>query len=128
MQLMRWTHKWVGLVLGLQFLLWAVSGAMMALLDHHKVSAEDAILPAAQVEMPAQPLPLGAIPAAVGGALLKLQLKPMGDRYVYEATTAQGVQIIDAEDGRRIAIDAAQARAGRRPVQRYRAGEVCSAG
>ena len=110
MQLIRWMHKWVGLVLGIQFLLWTVSGAMMALLDHHKVSAEGVILPAAQVEIPALLLPLAAIPAAVGGTPLKLQLKPMGDRYVYEATTADGVHVIDAEDGRRIAIDAALAR------------------
>jgi len=110
MQLIRWMHNWVGLVLGLQFLLWSVSGAMMALLDHHKVSAEDAILPVAQAEMPASPLPLADIPAAAGGPLLKLQLKPLGDRYVYEATTATGVQILDAADGRPIPIDATTAR------------------
>lgn len=26
-------HKWVGLAVGLQFVLWAISGAAMALLD-----------------------------------------------------------------------------------------------
>ena len=45
MFLIRWLHKWFGLILGLQFLLWTLSGAMMALLDHHKVAAEDAVLP-----------------------------------------------------------------------------------
>ena len=39
MFLIRWLHKWSGLVLGLQFLLWALSGAVMALLDHHKSQA-----------------------------------------------------------------------------------------
>ena len=28
----RRIHKWVGLILGLQFLLWALSGSVMALL------------------------------------------------------------------------------------------------
>lgn len=110
MLLIRWLHKWFGLVLGLQFLLWAVSGSMMALLDHHKVAADGVILPVAQIAMPADPMPLAAITAAVGAPLLKLQLKPLYDRYVYEATTADGVQIIDAQQGRPIAIDAAKAR------------------
>src|SRR3546814_15440981 len=33
----RRIHKWVGLILGLQFLLWALSGSVMALLDKDKV-------------------------------------------------------------------------------------------
>ena len=33
----RRIHKWVGLILGVQFLLWALSGSMMALLDQEKV-------------------------------------------------------------------------------------------
>src|SRR3546814_3064237 len=33
----RRIHKWVGLILGLQFLLWALSGSVMALLDKNKV-------------------------------------------------------------------------------------------
>ena len=31
MFLIRTLHKWFGLVLGLQFLIWALSGAVMAL-------------------------------------------------------------------------------------------------
>src|SRR3546814_5796787 len=33
----RRIHKWVGLILGLQFLPWALSGSVMALLDKDKV-------------------------------------------------------------------------------------------
>src|SRR3546814_11623581 len=33
----RRIHKWVGLILGLQFLLWALSGSVMALLDKDQV-------------------------------------------------------------------------------------------
>jgi hypothetical protein len=33
----RRIHKWVGLIIGLQFLLWALSGSVMALLDKDKV-------------------------------------------------------------------------------------------
>lgn len=110
MFLIRWLHKWFGLVLGLQFLLWAVSGSMMALLDHHKVSAEGAILPAAHIGLPAELLPLAAVTDAVGAPVLKLQLKPLYDRYVYEATTAEGIRLIEAGSGRPITIDAPKAR------------------
>ena len=121
MFLIRWLHKWFGLILGLQFLLWAVSGATMALLDHHKVSAEDAILPARQVSAPAAPLPLAAVQARVGAPVLQLQLKPLSDTYVYEVTTPSGVQVLDAVRGTPIPIDAAKAEA--LAVARYSGGE-----
>ena len=35
---LRKIHKWVGLVIGLQFLLWAVSGLAMALIDMEEVA------------------------------------------------------------------------------------------
>ena len=40
--LCRKIHKWVGLVLGLQFVLWALSGSVMALLDSDKVGGHSA--------------------------------------------------------------------------------------
>lgn len=110
MFLIRWLHKWFGLVLGLQFLLWAGSGAVMALLDHHEVSGEHAILPVAEVARPAEPLPLAAVSERVGGPILKLQLKPLFDTYIYEATTPAGVRLLDAVSGTPITVDAAKAR------------------
>jgi hypothetical protein len=110
MFMIRWLHKWFGLVLGLQFLLWALSGATMALLDHHEVSGEHAILPVAEIAPPTDPQPLAAVAERVGAPVLALQLKPLFDRYVYEATTPTGVRLIDAVTGEPIAIDAAKAR------------------
>lgn len=110
MFLIRWLHKWFGLVLGLQFLLWAASGATMALLDHHEVSGEHAILPVAQIAGPADPLPLAVVAEKIGAPILKLQLKPLFDTYVYEATTPQGVRLLDAVRGTPIAVDAAKGR------------------
>ena len=110
MFLIRWLHKWFGLVLGLQFLLWAGSGAVMALLDHHEVSGEHAVLPVAQIAVPAEPLPLAAVAEQIGGPILKLQLKPLFDTYVYEATTPQGTRLLDAVRGTPITIDAAKGR------------------
>ncbi|MGA0607183.1 PepSY domain-containing protein [Phenylobacterium sp. VNQ135] len=110
MFLIRTLHKWFGLVLGVQFLLWALSGAVMALLDHHKVSGEHALLPVAGLQAPAELLPLARVAQAIGQPIQKLQLKPLHDTYVYEATTPQGVKILDAVTGAPMAIDAAKAR------------------
>lgn len=110
MFLIRWLHKWFGLVLGLQFLLWALSGAVMALLDHHKVAAEDAVLPVAQLAAPDAALPLARVAETVGGPVTKLALKPLHDRWIYEATTPAGVRLVDAVSGQLIGIDAAKAR------------------
>ncbi len=110
MFLIRTLHKWFGLVLGLQFLLWSLSGAVMAMLPHHKVSGEHAILPVAAPPPPAQMLPLAGLADALGQPILKLRLKPLYDSYVYEATTPSGVKLVNAVSGEAIAIDAAKAR------------------
>ena len=47
---LRRIHKWVGLVIGLQFLLFAISGTAMALLDMDEVAGGPI------AEMPARPL------------------------------------------------------------------------
>jgi uncharacterized iron-regulated membrane protein len=124
MFLIRWLHKWFGLVLGLQFLLWAGSGTVMALLDHHEVSAEHSVLPVAQPASPPQPLPLAKVAERVGAPIVTLQLKPLYDSYVYEATTPLGVRLLDAATGAPIEIDAARAKtlavaryAGSEPVK-----------
>lgn len=119
MFLIRTLHKWFGLIVGLQFLLWTLSGATMALLDHHKVSADDALLDVARLPVP-QVLPLDRVSDAVGEPILKMQLKPLFDRYVYEATTPKGVRLVDAVTADPITIDASEAR--RLAVARYSGG------
>ena len=124
MFLIRTLHKWFGLILGLQFLLWALSGAVMALIDHGKVAGEHAVRPAAQLTSVPAPAPLATIQAAAGSAIVKLELKPLLDRWVYQVTTPEGVRLFDAATARPIAVDAALARtlataryAGSAPVE-----------
>ena len=40
---LRKLHKWVALFVGIQVLLWTVSGATFAWLDHHRVQGELAL-------------------------------------------------------------------------------------
>lgn len=43
MRFLRKLHKWLGLIVVLQLLLWTVSGTVFAWLDHHEVSAEHSV-------------------------------------------------------------------------------------
>ncbi|MEW5684635.1 MAG: PepSY domain-containing protein [Pseudomonadota bacterium] len=124
MFLIRTLHKWFGLILGLQFLIWSLSGAVMALLDHHEVSGEHAVLSAALPAVAPGPAPLATVQAAVGAPIQKLELKALFDRWVYQATTADGVRLLDAATVQPIAVDAPLARtlavaryAGSAPVE-----------
>ena len=107
---LRRIHKWVGLVIGVQVLLWAVSGAMMAILDMDEVAGGQtrsqppfAERAAARDGWEAVGRQLGATP--ITGARLTRLL----GRQVYHVTTADGVRLFDAETGRRVSIDAALA-------------------
>ena len=51
MFLIRTLHKWFGLVLGLQMLLWSISGAMMALPGRLAVDVASANSPAEAAEI-----------------------------------------------------------------------------
>lgn len=110
MFLIRTLHKWFGLVLGLQFLIWALSGAVMAILDHGKVRGGDLLLPVAQLTSTPEPVSLGTVQSAVSAPVLALELKPLFDRWVYQATTPKSVLLLDAETGKPVEVDAAAAR------------------
>lgn len=109
MLLVRTLHKWAGLILGLQFVLWAISGAMMALLDHHKVAADATIQRPAAAALPAAVLPFTTVASDIGAPITKLRLRPLQGRYVYEATTPAGVRIVDAVTGRPVVVGPTEA-------------------
>ncbi len=111
MFLIRKLHKWFGLVLGLQFLIWSLSGAVMALLDHDKVSGAHVLAPAAEMSIAPEPAPLAAVQSGVGAPILGLELKPLLGRWVYQVTTADGVVLLDAGTAGRVTLDAPRARA-----------------
>lgn len=109
--LLRRIHKWIGLVLGLQFVIWTVSGATMALLDMDEVAGGK--------KRPAQALPL-SLPASsswpkvqgslAGQAITGVAVRPLPGRPVFEVTTATGVRLFDVVDGRPVTIDHIRAR------------------
>ncbi|HZG33674.1 MAG TPA: hypothetical protein VEZ59_10400 [Sphingopyxis sp.] len=104
----RRIHKWVGLILGLQFLLWALSGSVMALLDKDKVGGHGGGM------SHAHPLPegdyfgLAGLPR--GEAVEGLVLRDLGARPVYEVHGSKGVRLVDATTGEAIRVDQQLAR------------------
>ncbi|MGX7926432.1 PepSY domain-containing protein [Tsuneonella sp. HG094] len=106
--LFRRIHKWVGLILGIQFLLWALSGSMMALLDMDKVGGHDGGMGHAH------PLPAGEYAALASlprdEPVTGLVLRDIGARPLYEVRSAKGVRLIDATTGEAITVDQSTAR------------------
>ena len=118
---LRRIHKWVGLVIGLQFLLWAISGTAMALLDMDEVAGGPV------AEMPARPLPTGSTSwprvqqELSGQSITGLRLRSLPQGTVYQVSTAQDVRLFSATDGNPVVIDRANATAVARAAHRERA-------
>lgn len=100
--LWRKIHKWVGLILGLQFVMWTLSGTVMALLDSDKVGGHSE----APMTAAAQAWPADMVAPATGQAVEGLTLRRIVDRPVYEIKDRQGVRLVDARSGQPISIDA----------------------
>lgn len=102
--LFRRIHKWIGLILGLQFVLWTLSGSMMALLDMEQVGGH------AMAATHAHPLPADATfvnPATLAGlgAVSGVTLRDLAGRPVYELRTANGLHLVSAVDGGEMTVN-----------------------
>lgn len=106
--LLRRIHKWIGLVIGLQLVLWTLSGAVMSMLDHETVAggpaaaARPAALPASSAWSEVQR-------QLVGRKISGVTVRPLLDRHVYAVTADGGSLLFNAESGRPVVIDAALA-------------------
>ena len=107
--LLRVLHKWIGLIIGLQFLLWTLSGAIMALLDMETVAGGERRDPPRVKAVTTDAWPsvlqrLGAKP------ITGLTMRPLLDRQLYEVKTPEGVKLFDAALGHAVTVDARLAR------------------
>lgn len=107
---MRRLHVWVGLVAGLQFLLWMGSGLVMSLLDaekvHGAVTRAEAPSPRAWIGGTVAPQ---QVLAAQRGAVDTLATGWLEDRPVYRLAQGKRAWLVDARDGRDVSVDAALA-------------------
>ena len=107
---MRKLHRWLGLLVGLQLLIWIASGAVMSVLDAHVVSGEvtdarEASRPPPSTDRPPlEPAQLLAAQRIV--APTELQLIERLGRRLWRVQSELGVTLHDAYDGARVALDA----------------------
>lgn len=107
----RRLHKWIGIIIGLQLLLWTLSGAMMSLIDHEQVSGGHGAEPPPAPAMPASAAAWPIALRSLGGApVTGIAVRPMLDRQVIEIATPGGVRLFDAASGATIPVDALLAR------------------
>ena len=110
MRFFRKLHKWLGLIVGIQLLLWTISGLVFAWLDHHQVMPEHHAPPSpvfprgATIAEPSQWLN-----GYAGKELYDIRLSPLLDQWVWRVETSDGVDLRRAADGQSLDIDASLA-------------------
>lgn len=95
-------HKWIGLVVGIQVVLWMLSGLVMAVLPIETVRSEHNIAEQPQVYLEGLgPLaPLDSAIAAAGGNAVSAMLTTVAGDPVYEIKKADGTTVLaDARSG-----------------------------
>ena len=107
---MRKIHKWVGLIIAIQFVLWMTSGVMMSLLDAGKVAGREfRIRPAANAVWPADALSVDAVLARTSEQVMTISSAWVLDRPVYQLVNDKSTWMVDALKGKPLVLDAALA-------------------
>jgi Na+-transporting NADH:ubiquinone oxidoreductase subunit F len=120
---LRKLHKWVALFVGIQVLMWTLSGTMFAWLDHHGVQGEHlASEPPVQRLTPAVPLaePAAWVDAVPSTSVRDLRLVALDGSWIYRIEHEEGIDLRRASDGVRVTIDEPLVR--RLAIQRYQGG------
>lgn len=105
----RKLHKWVGLIIALQFVLWMASGLTMGLLDqdtveghHHQAShTREAVAWPDGMLAPARVLAASKLPVQT------VEATWLQDRPVYRLAHKSAIWLVDAKDGQPVKVDAA---------------------
>lgn len=108
MLFLRKLHKWLGLIVGLQLVLWTVSGSVFAWLNHHEVEGKHAAI----VPVPS-PLhyesrsrePTTWLRNYPFGSVYELQLVRLVNEPVWRIELEDRVELRRAADGERIKVD-----------------------
>ena len=103
---MRKIHKWVGLVIAIQFVLWMASGVVMSLLDAKKVAGREfRIMPAAAPAWPGTVMPVDAVLAKSRAQVMNISSGWLLDRPVYQLANDKATWMVDAVKGNPVALD-----------------------
>lgn len=106
----RRLHKWVGLIIALQFVIWVGSGLVMSLLDHERVEGgQHRAKQAHASSWPTDAVPPGRILKASQRPVQSLEATRLLDQAVYRLAGGETVWLLDAKTGHSVAIDALKA-------------------
>jgi Na+-transporting NADH:ubiquinone oxidoreductase subunit F len=108
MQFLRKLHKWLGLLIALQVVLWAASGVMFAWLDHSKVGAVGSVRTVeASVLAPAlvRSEPTAWLGEYAQQDLYDVRAVSLADRWVWRVELQGRVELRALEDGAPLQLD-----------------------
>lgn len=113
MVFMRKLHKWLGLLIGLQVVLWAASGVMFAWLDPAAVGAARSVRTVEPAVL--SPVAMKAGPATwlhnyAQQELYDVRAVPLAKRWVWRIELQNRVELRAIEDGSTVQLDEAWAR------------------
>jgi len=98
----RRAHKWIGLLIGVQALLWMISGLYMVVVPLDVIHGDHLVhAPRAQLAASGARMPLAALHEAYPG-ITAVRLKRLLDRDVVEIRQGQKVSLVDAISGKTI--------------------------
>ena len=109
---MRTVHKWVTLVLALQFVAWMTSGLALSLLDHDAVAGHyhRRTTESATRTWPTGLLSPGNVMTNAGERVQRIETAWLLDRPVYKLSNDQRTWLVDAATGRPATVDRSAAR------------------
>ncbi|MFT6712063.1 MAG: Na+-transporting NADH:ubiquinone oxidoreductase subunit F [Arenicella sp.] len=99
---LRTLHKWLGIVIGLQVLIWVTSGTIISLLDQQIVGGRSTkqAVPAKQVLANAADLvPLQMLSLSVAEPIISVRLERVVSQLVYRVKTTTQTRSYNAETG-----------------------------
>lgn len=109
---LRIVHKWVGLMVGVQVLIWVFSGMLISLLDTNIVngSATRANISAnSKLNAPQNLASLTDIAFKLNEPVIKVSLESVFDQPIYRITTTNGALLFNALSGEQFNISANEA-------------------
>ncbi len=123
MKTLRTLHRWFGVLVFIQVLLWIGSGLVISLLDADLARGKTTLadLPAAPLVSEAL-LPVAAVPRPFAG-IESVRLQHLADTLVYRVAGRDSSQLYDAFTGERVTVDQALALAIARQSYRPLSGD-----
>ena len=107
----RRIHKWIGLLIGVQFMLWMGSGALMSLLDSEKVSGSLSRTPKlGSPQWPDKTFPIGAVLAKQPAPVRTVGTGWLLGKPVLQLSNSKGTSLVDALTGDPVVVDDSTAR------------------